>query len=59
MDDGSHLLSKPLIHSSMNTALNVAVNQNGKAVATGTAEVMAPTEKLRIPPPPLPAITIG
>ncbi len=36
-----------------------AVNQNGKVVATGTAEVMAPTEKLRILPPPLPAITVG
>ena len=35
-----------------------AVNQNGKVVATGTAEVMAPTEKLRILPPPLPAITV-
>ena len=36
-----------------------AVNQHGKVVATGTAEVMAPTEKLYIPPPPLPTITVG
>ncbi len=32
-----------------------ALNQHGKAVATGTAEVMAPDEKLTLPCPPLPA----
>ncbi len=36
-----------------------ALNQNGKAVATGTAEVMAPREKLQIPRPPLPAFSVG
>ncbi|MEE8057901.1 MAG: MaoC/PaaZ C-terminal domain-containing protein [Pseudomonadales bacterium] len=36
-----------------------AVNQHGKTVAEGTAEVMAPTEKLILPKPELPTITIG
>jgi len=36
-----------------------AVNQDGKAVATGTAVVMAPTEKLSLPRPPLPMVTLG
>ena len=36
-----------------------ALNQNGKAVATGIAEVMAPREKLQIPRPPLPAFSVG
>jgi acyl dehydratase len=35
-----------------------AVNQQGKSVVTGTAEVMAPREKLRLPRPPLPVVTI-
>ena len=41
---------------SLNT---IAVNQLGKVVAKGTAEVMAPTEKLVLPKPELPAIKIG
>jgi 3-hydroxybutyryl-CoA dehydratase len=36
-----------------------AVNQHGKAVATGTAEVMAPTEKLTIDKPALPRVRVG
>jgi 3-hydroxybutyryl-CoA dehydratase len=36
-----------------------AVNQRGKVVATGTAEVMAPTEKLAIARPPLPTVTVS
>jgi 3-hydroxybutyryl-CoA dehydratase len=36
-----------------------ALNQNGKAVASGTAEVMAPTEKLSIERPPLPVVTVA
>jgi 3-hydroxybutyryl-CoA dehydratase len=36
-----------------------AVNQRGKIVASGTAEVMAPTEKLTIERPSLPTITVG
>ena len=35
-----------------------AVNQNGKTVATGTAEVMAPPEKLNIERPALPEFTV-
>ncbi len=35
------------------------VNQDGKRVATGTAEVIAPTEKLAIPAPVLPTIEVG
>ncbi|MGE9763811.1 MaoC family dehydratase [Pseudomonas sp. PDM20] len=35
------------------------VNQDGKAVVKGEAEVMAPTEKLNIELPALPPITIG
>lgn len=35
------------------------VNQAGKKVATGIAEVMAPTEKMRMAAPQLPPITIG
>lgn len=37
----------------------VAVNQHGKTVAKGTAEVIAPSEKLKLPAPALPPITIG
>jgi 3-hydroxybutyryl-CoA dehydratase len=36
-----------------------AVNQRGKVVASGTAEVMAPTEKLTIERPSLPTVTVG
>lgn len=36
-----------------------AINQNGKVVAKGTAEVMAPTEKLVLSKPELPKITIA
>jgi 3-hydroxybutyryl-CoA dehydratase len=36
-----------------------AVNQRGKVVASGTAEVMAPTEKLAIERPSLPTVTVG
>ena len=36
-----------------------AVNQNGKVVVKGTAEVMAPTEKITIAKPELPNITIS
>lgn len=36
-----------------------AVNQHGKTVATGVAQVIAPSKKLRIPAPKLPPITIG
>ena len=36
-----------------------AVNQRGKVVASGTAEVMAPTEKLTIDRPSLPTVTVG
>jgi 3-hydroxybutyryl-CoA dehydratase len=35
-----------------------ALNQNGKMVASGTAEVMAPTEKLVIPRPDLPSVEV-
>lgn len=35
------------------------VNQNGEKVATGTAEVIAPTEKMIVPAAELPAITIA
>jgi len=35
------------------------VNQAGKTVVTGTAEVMAPREKLQIPRPPLPAVSLA
>ncbi|MCP1622961.1 MaoC family dehydratase [Pseudomonas nitroreducens] len=37
----------------------VVLNQDGKAVVKGEAEVMAPTEKLNIELPALPPITIG
>jgi acyl dehydratase len=37
----------------------VVLNQDGKAVVKGEAEVMAPTEKLNIELPVLPPITIG
>lgn len=37
----------------------VAVNQDGKVVAKGSADVMAPSEKLSIAKPELPSITIG
>jgi 3-hydroxybutyryl-CoA dehydratase len=36
-----------------------AINQQGKAVASGTAEVVAPTEKLSIERPPLPIVTVA
>lgn len=36
-----------------------AVNQNGKTVAKGVAEVVAPSEKLSLPEPALPDIKIG
>lgn len=35
-----------------------AVNQAGKTVATGTAEVMAPAQKLSIPRPALPIVKV-
>lgn len=35
-----------------------AVNQDGKAVVTGTAEVMAPKDKLSLARPPLPEVSI-
>lgn len=35
------------------------VNQNGDAVASGTAEVMAPGEKMNLSAPELPAISVG
>lgn len=35
------------------------VNQNGKTVASGTAEVMAPTEKVMIPRPTLPQVEVS
>jgi acyl dehydratase len=37
----------------------VATNQKGKAVVKGEAQVLAPSEKLSIPAPELPKITIG
>jgi 3-hydroxybutyryl-CoA dehydratase len=36
-----------------------AINQQGKTVASGTAEVVAPTEKLSIERPPLPIVTVA
>ena len=42
----------------MVTIKTVAVNQHGKAIAKGTAVVIAPTEKLTIPAPVLPEIAI-
>ena len=36
-----------------------AINQNGKTVAKGPAEVIAPSEKLHIPMPQLPSVTVG
>lgn len=36
-----------------------ARNQHGKTVVKGTAQVMAPTEKMKIPAPQLPPISIG
>lgn len=41
------------------TISTLAVNQDGKTVATGSAEVMAPAEKLSLKRPELPKITIG
>ena len=41
------------------TISTTAVNQHNKTVARGSAEVMAPTEKLSLARPELPAITIG
>lgn len=35
-----------------------AVNQHGKTVVSGQADVMAPAEKLSIPRPPLPEVTV-
>lgn len=37
----------------------VATNQTGKVVASGTAEVMAPSEKLVIDRPSLPTVKVG
>ena len=37
----------------------VAVNQHGKTVAKGPAQVMAPTEKMELTAPTLPTITVG
>lgn len=36
-----------------------AVNQHGKVVAKGPAQVMAPTDKVTITAPTLPAVTVG
>ncbi|MDJ0878451.1 MAG: MaoC/PaaZ C-terminal domain-containing protein [Halieaceae bacterium] len=36
-----------------------AINQDGKAVVTGTAEVMAPREKLSLPKPVLPEVSLA
>lgn len=36
-----------------------ALNQDGKVVVTGTAEVMAPREKLSLPRPTLPEVSVG
>lgn len=41
------------------TLNTIAVNQNGTTVAKGSAEVIAPTEKLSLAKPELPAIGIG
>jgi acyl dehydratase len=41
------------------TLNTIAVNQHGKTVAKGAAEVIAPTEKLSLAKPVLPAIRIG
>ena len=41
------------------TLETTATNQEGKAVVTGTAEVMAPREKLSLPRPALPAISLS
>lgn len=41
------------------TLKTTAVNQNGTTVAKGSAEVIAPTEKLSLAKPELPAIDIG
>ncbi len=46
--------SKPIV-----TLACTVTNQDDKVVATGEATVMAPTEKMTIPVPELPAITIG
>ena len=35
-----------------------AVNQNGKTVASGSAEVMAPSEKMHIPRPDIPTVDV-
>lgn len=41
------------------TLETTATNQDGKAVVTGTAEVMAPREKLSLPRPELPDIKVS
>ncbi|MGK0498799.1 MAG: acyl dehydratase [Oceanicoccus sp.] len=41
------------------TISTTAVNQKGKTVAKGVADVMAPTDKLSLPRPELPPISIG
>ena len=41
------------------TLETTAVNQEGKAVVTGTAQVMAPREKLSLPRPELPKIQVS
>ncbi|MCD8521574.1 MAG: MaoC family dehydratase N-terminal domain-containing protein [Saccharospirillaceae bacterium] len=46
--------SKPVVTLECNVS-----NQHGKVVATGEATVMAPTEKMTISAPELPAIRIG
>lgn len=43
----------------MLTISTTAVNQHGKTIAKGSAVVIAPTDKLVLPRPELPAITIG
>lgn len=46
--------SKPVV-----TLACTVTNQDGKTVASGEATVMAPTEKMTVTAPQLPAITIG
>lgn len=36
-----------------------AINQHGKVVVSGTADVMAPTEKVELPRPEMPRVTIS
>jgi len=46
-------------HKKLVSLSTIAVNQHGKVIAKGSAEIMAPTEKLSLPRPTLPNITIG